>query len=52
MDKYGVDTDASKDEKTAQDKPEKCPVCGNKLEDPEKTGQRKCPVHGTKPFEK
>lgn len=52
MDKYGVDTDAPKGEKTAQDNPPKCPICDNELEDQEKTGQQKCPVHGTAPFEK
>jgi hypothetical protein len=52
MDKYGVDTDVSDNEKTAQDKPPKCPVCDKELEDPANTGQRKCPVHGTEPFEK
>jgi hypothetical protein len=46
MDKYGVE-DSS--DKTASD--EGCPLCGAKLEDTDVTGIRKCPVHGTEPFE-
>ena len=53
MEKYGVETEQpEKKEKTAQDKKKKCPTCNSKLEDAEKTGQSKCPVHGTEPFEK
>jgi len=49
MEKYGVETDTSK---TAEETPLKCPLCNTDLENEEETGQRKCPVHGTEPFEK
>jgi uncharacterized protein with PIN domain len=52
MDKYGVETDTSKEVKTAEEDASKCPICNTPLENPEETGQKKCPVHGTAPFEK
>ena len=52
MDKYGVDTGSSTEDKTAQEKPKTCPICDSDLEDREETGQKKCPEHGTEPFEK
>jgi len=48
MDKYGVETDPEKI-KTA-DKDERCPTCGRELE--KDSPVKKCPVHGTEPFEK
>jgi predicted RNA-binding Zn-ribbon protein involved in translation (DUF1610 family) len=53
MEKLGVDTENPEvNEKTAAKKKDKCPSCNSQLEDPEKTGHPKCPVHGTEPFEK
>lgn len=52
MEKYGVEQEDR--EKVAKDKKGKdtCPECDTPLEDQTKTGVAKCPVHGTKPFEK
>ena len=52
MDKYGVDTDPKEDGKTAEADRDTCPLCGAELEDLEQTGQKKCPDHGTAPFER
>lgn len=53
MEKYGVETEKPEPkEKTAQKDSTQCPDCGENLEDSNQTGQQKCPVHGTKPFEK
>lgn len=47
MDKYGVDT--AKEDKTADADP-KCPSCGKPVETDGEV--RRCPDHGTEPFEK
>ncbi len=52
MEKYGVDTEEQKGkDKIAQDDLGNCPLCGEPLESLDQTGQRKCPTHGTEPFE-
>lgn len=48
MEKYGVDTKNNEEKRAADDK--KCPECGA---DVELFGiVKKCPVHGSEPFEK
>lgn len=50
MEKYGVEE--SEDKIAEVKKPNECPTCGSPLEDTETTGVLKCPLCGTKPFEK
>lgn len=49
MEKYGVDTRRDGDEKEAADD-KKCPSCGAVVET--HGDVKKCPVHGSEPFEK
>jgi len=49
MDKFAVVTDDVNNDKQAElDK--RCPVCGSLLDS--RSNVPKCPIHGTKPFEK
>jgi hypothetical protein len=52
MEKYGVEENKRKEkkDKEASAEEEKCPACNTEVETHGKT--RKCPVHGTEPFEK
>lgn len=51
MEKYGVQIDEEKTKTGGNCEVETCPKCGLELEKSGGTYIKKCPTHGTEPFE-